>query len=70
MIPPGLREIPASQQAATLNVPVTKGDVLEAVRKTKNGKAVVGPLKPLVLHQVAPMLAPARASLLNACARI
>ena len=31
VIPPGLQEIPASQQAATLNVPFTTGDVLEAV---------------------------------------
>ena len=70
VIPPGLQEIPTSQQAATLNVPFTTGDVLEAVRKTKSGRAVVGPLKPLVLPQVAPLLAPALASLLNACVRI
>ena len=70
VIPPGLQEVPASQQAVTLNAPFTTGDVLEAASKTKSGKAVVGPLKPLVLRQAAPLLAPALAALLNACARI
>ena len=70
VIPPGLQEIQASQQATSLNVPFTTSDVLEAVRKTKIGKAVVGPLNPLVLRHVAPLLAPALASLLNACTRV
>lgn len=68
--PDALQEPTPSQPEGSLNTPFTEADVLEAVRKTKNGKVVVGPLKPVVLKRVAPLLASALAALFNACVRV
>lgn len=66
----GMQEHGPAPCADSLNTPFTEADVVEAVRKTKNGKAVVGPLKPVVLKALGPLVAPALAALFNACVRV
>ena len=61
---------PVAGAAAALETPFTTGEVEEAIRRTRGRASVVGPLKPVVLKRVAPLLAPALVDMFAACARV
>ena len=64
---------PAGEDAATLSElcsPLQVAEVVKAIKRTKNGKAVVGQLLPDALKRVPGVMAATLTPLLNACARL